>query len=540
MNSLSIKEQRQQLYKNRFNSLGIPVDNLSLNEAVERVFELVNQYKLDPTPKLVATLNVDFLVNSLGYRFDTPRHPELMEILRDADMITADGFPIVALSHIAGSPLKQRVTGADMVPAIAKMAAVRQESIYLLGGEENTAQQAADCLKKANPSLQIAGYSAPMVSIDGNQLLDWEKNDQAIVEDINASGASILFIGFGNPKQELWFKRNQHRLKVPVSIGIGGTFSFITGKVKRAPKWMQRGHMEWIFRMTQDPKRLIKRYSIGIFKLSVLTLPLLLQRARRGLGRLTDTEQVTSLPWQLHWAARDDILKTLRLPKIVSRQYLEALVTDIYQDTNKTHQSATYLIDFSQVHQVHLAANEAFYELGRILSGGLVDGLLIGMSDKLKQRFKASRVMDIAESRSVTTTSVVNNNNSNSSHCKTYIVGDGCLTYFSGPLSGLKLQELGFEQCMLDTVRDHTCVIDLRNVTQIDSTAIATLARITQRATEQQLQQVHLSGVSPKIEQMIKVLAFKDTFNILNDQHFFKRLFQANNHSQHQTQGHSS
>ena len=134
--------------RDRINSLGIPVDNVSLDEAVEHVSALAS--RRDGHARLVSTLNVDFLVNALGCAFTRPRHPELLEVLRRSDMVTADGFPILILSKIIGRPLKQRVTGADMVPAIARCAAERGQSLFLLGGGHGVASAAA---KKVDSKL---------------------------------------------------------------------------------------------------------------------------------------------------------------------------------------------------------------------------------------------------------------------------------------------------------------------------------------------------------------------------------------------------
>jgi exopolysaccharide biosynthesis WecB/TagA/CpsF family protein len=187
------------------------------------------------------------------------RHPELLDILRRADLVTADGMPIVWTSKLLGVPLKDRVTGADLVPKLTQEAARRQKSIYFLGGRGDVGRQAADLLKKRYPNLKVAGTDAPFVHTEGAALSEAEEEDQAIVERINRSGADILLIGFGNPKQEIWFDRNRNRLKVPVSIGIGGTYEFIVGSVARAPVWMQKTGLEWVFRITQDPWRLWNR-----------------------------------------------------------------------------------------------------------------------------------------------------------------------------------------------------------------------------------------------------------------------------------------
>jgi N-acetylglucosaminyldiphosphoundecaprenol N-acetyl-beta-D-mannosaminyltransferase len=247
------------LVRDGFSSMGIAVDNLSMSEAVDRISGLIADYERDQRARFVATLNVDFIVNSLGYFFSRPSHPELLEILRSADLVTADGFPVVLLSKIMGKPIKERVTGADLVPALATRAVRDGLSMYLLGGKPGSAEQAAAHLVHDNLGLLIAGTDAPMVHVEGDALSNYERDDSAIVERINASGANILLIGFGNPKQEQWFYRNRSKLRVGVAIGVGGTFEFLAGSVKRAPAVFQRLNIEWLYRISQDPGRLWRR-----------------------------------------------------------------------------------------------------------------------------------------------------------------------------------------------------------------------------------------------------------------------------------------
>jgi N-acetylglucosaminyldiphosphoundecaprenol N-acetyl-beta-D-mannosaminyltransferase len=262
--------------------LGIPIDNVTLEEAVDRILEMTRHFGKDGRPRLVATVNVDFLVNSLAWFSRTARHPELLDILRRADLVTADGMPLVWASRLLGTPLKERVTGADLVPALAAAAAGKGMRIYFLGGQGDTAERAAAMLATRYPDLLVAGVDAPYVHIDGQALADAARADAQVVARINRSGADVLFIGFGNPKQEVWFQRNRQRLRVPVSIGVGGTFAFITGDVTRAPLWMQRTGLEWIFRISQDPWRLWKRYGVGFFKFALMFFPTLAaDRARR-------------------------------------------------------------------------------------------------------------------------------------------------------------------------------------------------------------------------------------------------------------------
>ena len=242
-----------------------------------------------PSTKFVATLNVDFVANAVsGWPFGG--NDELWGYLKAADFVTADGMPIVLLSKLLRNPLPTRVTGADMVPAICRRCAAEGLSVYVLGGDRKTVEIAFEKLRHSTadsrqpadgkrgvedwtptvncPSLRVAGIDDSFVKLDEDQ--------PEIIDRINAAKPDVLFVALGNPKQELWMGRNRAKLDVGVMIGIGGTFNFIAGKVKRAPKWMQRCGLEWIYRILQEPGRLWRRYAYGLFKFSWLSLRTLL------------------------------------------------------------------------------------------------------------------------------------------------------------------------------------------------------------------------------------------------------------------------
>lgn len=272
----------------RWNSiLGIPVASLTMEESVQQILDMVDSYQKDQKSRYVATVNVDFLCNSLGWRKSNISNSELLSFLRQADLVTADGQPILWLSCLLGIPLPERVSGADLLTRLVQEAAQNGLKLFFLGGGEGIPQEAARQLQLQEPSIKIVGAATPWVDIRGQGLADIKENDEAILQSINSSGADILFIGFGNPKQELWYHRVKDRLKVPVAIGVGGAFSFAAGRVKRAPKWVQKIGMEWFFRLLQDPVRLWKRYCVGIVKLGWMALPLLFhQWIKRGAESL--------------------------------------------------------------------------------------------------------------------------------------------------------------------------------------------------------------------------------------------------------------
>ncbi len=243
---------------------GIPVAKVTEEEAVERIIAFAK----DHNAQLVATLNVDFVANAVsGWPFGG--NDELWGYLKTADLVTADGMPIVLLSKLLRNPLPERVTGADMVPAICRRCAEEGLSVYVLGGDKDVVEAAFGKLGTVNgQETRIAGIDSAFIKLDQDQ--------PEIVDRINAAKPDVLFVALGNPKQELWMGRNRAKLDVGVMIGVGGTFNFIAGKVKRAPKWMQRCGLEWIYRIIQEPGRLWRRYAYGLVKFSWLAFRALL------------------------------------------------------------------------------------------------------------------------------------------------------------------------------------------------------------------------------------------------------------------------
>ncbi|NNK33120.1 MAG: WecB/TagA/CpsF family glycosyltransferase [Xanthomonadales bacterium] len=495
------------------NSLGIPVDNLTREGAVERIVELAK--RRDGRARLVSTLNVDFLVNALGTGFQRARHPELLEVLRQSDLVTADGFPILWLSRIAGRPLPHRVCGSDMVPSLAARAVQEGLSLFLLGGGEGVGARAAETLRTQNPGLRIAGTAAPMIHSAGPGLTHAEEDDVALVEAINRSGADILLLGLGNPKQELWFNRNRHRLEVPVSIGVGGTFEFIVGSVRRAPAWMQRCNLEWVFRMTQDPARLWRRYALGLAKMVALSLPLawsrLTQRLAFGRGR----RALPSAPqWRQLWSSRDDSLAVVRLPRLVARDYLENLVREVQTTLSD---GTLRLLDFSRVKHIALEAHHALFtlsELQRLRNDRIV---LLGMSDELRRRLASARVLDMLQTTDGDALSSLDSGRAGAgTGCRTYLLEQTALVFLSGRVDARGLADMGFVESLRQTATDRLVIIDVRNVDLLESTAIVALMSL-HAGRGDAAPGVYLSGASPNVRQMFRMANLGAPARFLDD-----------------------
>lgn len=223
---------------------GLPITNVTMTQAVSRIAQFVESGKLHQ----VATANLDFARNSL-------RDPYLQRIICECSMVLPDGAPMLWAASIFHSPLRERVTGVDLVPELARLSEQRGYGIFLLGSLDSVSRAAADVLAKRFPGMKIVGRCCPEAV-----LLD-EKSNDSIIAQIRDSGARIVMVGFGNPKQEVWIHRHKDRLPAAVYIGIGGSLDIIAGTRRRAPRWMQKLNLEWCFRMLQEPMRLFPRYA---------------------------------------------------------------------------------------------------------------------------------------------------------------------------------------------------------------------------------------------------------------------------------------
>jgi N-acetylglucosaminyldiphosphoundecaprenol N-acetyl-beta-D-mannosaminyltransferase len=225
--------------------LGVPVDDITLPEAVTTVEQMVATGRSIGRTHQVATVNVDFIVNCLG-------DPTLRRLLQDAELCIPDGMPIVWGSKLLGMPIRERVTGADLVPALARRSAFTAHRILFFGSAPGVAEHAAELMRELH-GANVVGMSGPRVDGLGEM-------DPSALDAIRAERPDIICVALGNPKQERWIARHRAQLGIPVLIGVGGTFDLMVGAKRRAPAWMQRSGTEWVFRMLQEPQRLARRY----------------------------------------------------------------------------------------------------------------------------------------------------------------------------------------------------------------------------------------------------------------------------------------
>lgn len=499
--------------------LGIPLDNLTMDETVDAVFNMINDYGVDGRARQVATVNVDFVVNTLTWRLKKIRHPELLDILRRADLVTADGMPIVWASKLLGVPLKGRVTGADLVPKLAEEAARRDRSIYLLGGQGDVGEKAADILKSRYPGLKIAGVYSPFVHVEGEKIVDAEKEDEDIVARVNRSGADILLIAFGNPKQEVWFDRNRNKLTVPVSIGIGGTYEFIVGSVTRAPAWMQKTGLEWLFRITLDPKRLIKRYFVGFLKFGVMIWPAIFYyRYRKFLHKLM--QQKPRLQRDAHVSVEElgsSYLKIIQVPERMDAPFLERnrdrLKTEIMKAPN-------ILLDLSQTSFLDSSGLGFIATVNRQMAKEGKDLYLVGVSPLLSNFFKLSRIWDLFSDKSCQDLKEVlrilkEKRSMTSFFFATRSEPPYNLVSLFGRLDAAQMQHLDVDAIAND-IGNKNCILDLEGLDFVDSSGVAFFIRVQKHFTKQGRVCV-LCGLGHNVRQMFRMIKVMPLFLVASD-----------------------
>jgi len=222
------------------------IDNVSYGEAINMIINLVEIKK----SSYVVTPNVDHVMR-------LQKDEEFVKIYKNAALHLCDGIPLLWAAKWLGMSLKEKISGSDLFPGLCRVAYKEGYRIFFLGGKIGAVSESRKILEIRYPGIQICGAYCPPIGFEN----DIDENNK-IVEMIKAVKPDILFVGVGSPKQEKWIYRHKEELQVPVSIGIGATFDFVSGMVKRAPIWMQKSGLEWFWRLMMEPKRLWKRYLI--------------------------------------------------------------------------------------------------------------------------------------------------------------------------------------------------------------------------------------------------------------------------------------
>jgi N-acetylglucosaminyldiphosphoundecaprenol N-acetyl-beta-D-mannosaminyltransferase len=230
--------------------LGIPVHDVTMDETVAWIGRWIAQGGAHQ----IATVNPEFLVKA---RED----PAFARVLRRASLCIPDGFGVVWAARLRGRRLRERVAGSDLVPRLAHEAAEQGWRVFFLGAAPGVAERAAAILSTRYPDLKVAGcYPGSPAG----------EEEDAIVNRVRAAHADLLLVAYGAPNQDLWLGRNLSRTGAPVGIGVGGSFDFVAGVSRRAPRWIQRIGLEWLYRLAREPQRWRRQLALPKFVALIL------------------------------------------------------------------------------------------------------------------------------------------------------------------------------------------------------------------------------------------------------------------------------
>ena len=230
----------------RMKFMNTEIDNLTMQEALQSIDQLIQESK----GAYVVTPNVDHIV-----QLETNK--ELQAVYDNASLILTDGKPLLWIANWYGTPIKEKISGSDLFPLLCKLAAEKGYKMFFLGAAEGVAEKAAKNLMNRFNGLQIVGTYSPPIGFEKDSV-EMDK----IKSMIKTVKPDILIVGLGCPKQEKFMYHYCKELEVPISFGLGASFDFEAGNIKRAPRWMSNHGLEWLFRITQDPKRMAKRYLV--------------------------------------------------------------------------------------------------------------------------------------------------------------------------------------------------------------------------------------------------------------------------------------
>ena len=223
---------------------GVPFTPLTLAETVASVGSLIK-----------AGGPAYFITANTHYAMLTENEPDLRQINTRAAFIVADGAPLVWASRWQGSPLPERVAGADLILELSAEAARKGYRLFLLGGAEGVAVEAARRLCTSYPGLQVVGTECPPFHEPTAE------EHEALIARIRSTEPDLLMVAFTMPRGERWLAANLAALGVPVLVNIGAAIDFAANRVRRAPRWMQKSSLEWAFRLALEPRRLFSRYA---------------------------------------------------------------------------------------------------------------------------------------------------------------------------------------------------------------------------------------------------------------------------------------
>lgn len=226
----------------RINFFGVELDIITLDETLERISKFIENREF-----------VQHVVVNVAKLVYAQKNNELRDIINSCPLINVDGAGVILGAKLLGVNIPERVAGIDLMDKLIEYSSEKGYKPYFFGAKEEIVKKVVEIYQKKYPQLKIAGYRNGYYT---------DADEAELVENIRNSNADILFVAMGSPKKEIFLSKYSKVMEVPFTMGVGGSFDVVAGKVKRAPMWMQKLHSEWLYRLIQEPKRMWKRYFV--------------------------------------------------------------------------------------------------------------------------------------------------------------------------------------------------------------------------------------------------------------------------------------
>ena len=238
--------------QNRVKILGVDIDNITSDEAGQITKQLIETS--NKSCNLIVAPNVEFIMNA-------QKDKEFFDILKTSKLATPDSIGVIIAGKIQKNPFKERIPGQAYLRKVFEVGEKEGWTFYLLGGKGDVPKRAKEHLESLYPKAKIVGYHEGFFE---------EDSEDEVIEEINRLQPNVLFVAMGAPTQEKWIYKNKHRLKVDVAAGQGGTFDYEAGNIKRAPEWVQRCGIEWLWRLMKQPSRIVRMRVLPIYLMKVI------------------------------------------------------------------------------------------------------------------------------------------------------------------------------------------------------------------------------------------------------------------------------
>ena len=238
--------------ENKVRIFGVDIDNLTLDEIAEKTKRLVETS--NKTCNLIVAPNVEFIMQA-------QKDKEFFDVLKAAKLATPDSIGVIIAGKKQKNPFKERIPGQSYFRKVFEVGEKEGWTFYLLGGKGDVPRKAKEHLETIYPKCKIVGYHEGFFEKD---------SEESVIEEINSLKPNVLFVAMGAPRQEKWIYEHINELKVDIAAGQGGTFDYEAGTVKRAPVWMQKCGIEWLWRLAIEPKRIVRMIVLPVFLLKVL------------------------------------------------------------------------------------------------------------------------------------------------------------------------------------------------------------------------------------------------------------------------------